>query len=405
MRAAHALAALALAATLSANGCIDTSAVDKALFVGNCNSDDVCPVGQICDSLLFIGPTCEAPNGTKVCASSSECDAYQACRARDPALFSTSPGVTRLTCESKLCSSNYDCGPSGECAFGLFGPDSCVPNRTPDAGADAGLPLLAISDGFETSPDMSCKGLPPADAGPPSDAAWDAADDATPPLGELSSVPIEVQFGRSHDPLPGAIVDFYYGNAIAGHAPDVAKVTADDVGHAAVLLPAGDLVAYKVHSVVRGASIVARHPYFQFDVAVPRVMGPSRLSLTGITEDEFLQLLSEATGRTDFVLPSGTGVVAAHVVDCRGRDMINATVDIVDVDSGAPIPLLCAEKGTCRTAGSGLVVLIGVPSTEGRPLRVIAKGLYGIDAAPGVVGQRDLEVFEGGVSAREIGPD
>ena len=311
----------------------------------------------------------------------------------------------------------------GACTFPTndAAPDAVFvdPDTSTDSGATLPPPTVFVG-GADQPADFSCRGKS-HDAGPISDADFDASPDAAAPGGQLVPLTIDMfAFGTGNtEKIPNLKFDVFYGNSMTDDkTPDLVDVTTDDKGQATFEAPAGYRIAYRIKPVTDPDPKKGLDAYFEYDQLVPSLTG-SPFEFAGMRHAEFQTLTLAVTGKTEFTQLAGTGIFATRVVDCQRRYIQNLQVDVIDVEGGAVTYQKCTD-GLCRlylsdlelpafgrdaTSRSGLVAFVGVPITSAtHHIRAVARGLMPGDTEISVVASRDLEIHEGAVNVLFLEP-
>jgi hypothetical protein len=292
------------------------------------------------------------------------------------------------------------------------------PDTAVETGTVLGPPTVFVNEKDEPA-DLECRGKP-RDAGPITDAEFDAQPDAMAPSGQL--VPFSADmfaFGTGNtETIAGVKIDVFYGNVMTDDkTPDLVDVTADDKGRVSFLAPAGHRIGFRIKPVVDPDPKKALDAYYEFDEIVPQVLGGVR-PFAGMRHAEFMTLTLAVTGKSDFPQFPGTGIFATRVADCQRRYMRNVQVDIVDDDK--PATYVKCTEGLCRlylsdlelpafsinaTSRSGLVAFVGVPVTSAtRHVRAVARARLGAGSELTIIGTRELEIHEGAVAFMYVDP-
>ena len=303
--------------------------------------------------------------------------------------------------------------------------DDAAPNNITDSGKvdtsnkDTGAPptlteslKVLNSEKVDVDADLSCIGLT-------RDAGAETGGDAGGPLpGDLVDITFKVlEFGGgSGDVVANADVDLFYKNTVLGGAADVTgKTGAMDPTRGLVTLkiPFGTKFTYRVNP----NDLLRTFVYFDSE-PVSKTSG--NYELTAITKSKYDQFALAITGKTGFLTAAGTGIYSARVMDCGGHEVSNAIVELVDADTGTPLPTGPGDAdlkpvhyltdndlpstGRYWTSRSGLIAAINVPETKagGKKLKAIAKGIYGTSKDIRKFAEADLEITASAVNFRSI---
>jgi len=299
------------------------------------------------------------------------------------------------------------------------------PNNTTDAGKDArgdtaAPPQLTESlkvlspDKVDIDADLSCMG----GAG---DAGADAGGEAGGPAkGDLVDVTFKVvEFGGGgSDIVVNADVDLFYKNTLLAGGPDATGKTGStdpNRGLVTLKIPFGEKFTYRVN-----ANDALRAFVYLDSTPVTKTTG--NYELTAITKSKYDQFALAITGKTGFLTAAGTGIYSARVYDCQEREVQYAIVELVDADTGTPLPTGPGDTdlkpvhyltdqdlpstGRYWTSRSGLIAAINVPETKagGKKLKAIAKGIWGGSTEIRKFAEADLEITAAAVNFRSIVP-
>lgn len=291
-------------------------------------------------------------------------------------------------------------------------PDTFVPPSDVANDSDLVQPSVTAFDVQTTSdvePDFSCQ-TKPYDAGAATDAAFEAGSDGAAPGGQMIDIGLKIYaFGSGNTEwLAGANVDVFFGDAMNGATPDVAGAVADDKGIVHIQAPAGWRIAYRIAKKTDADPKKAYEKFSDYDLQLPWVPG-SVVDAAGITLAESQTLKLAIAGDSSYTPPAGTAIFATRVVDCLRRNMRNATLEVVDVDTGATLDVAkaqdCKTGVPCRvymsdnefpeaslpwTSRAGLVVIANLDASH--HYRAIAKGKRTGSASFEVLGHRDIEL-------------
>jgi hypothetical protein len=303
-------------------------------------------------------------------------------------------------------------------ACGSDGDDT--PATTADAGKDTKTPadtapptldkelMVLNKEKVDIPADLSCLGKGPADGGVP--------DAGGPMVGDLVDVKFKVlEFGGGgSDIVVNAAVDLFYANTLGAGTADVSGTTGNadpNRGLVTLKIPFGKQFTYRVNANDNLRAFV----YFDSD---PVTNPTGTYELTAITKSKYDQFALAITGQTGFVTAAGTGIYSARVLDCQGREVSNAIVDIVDAATGTPLPTGTGEAdlrpvhylsdadlpstGRYWTSRSGLIAAINVPQTATKKTKAVARGLFGGSKDIKQFAEAELEITEKAVNFRSI---
>jgi len=290
-------------------------------------------------------------------------------------------------------------------------------------------PVLMWADpsGTLQPPDWSCYEDGGTWASPPTPFVTDAGDDggtdATPdaPADETSTpeagMPeasaqqdiFQLTDFTTHAPAPGATVDIFFGNTLAGGAsPDVTGVTsttdAGPGGLGAFLFapPPAPVFGYRVHS---QTTTPALQEVIQLDnlTPAPGTLFPGN----SITTSEYETLIAGVLG-TAHTAP-GTAVIVAGARDCASHELLGGVLSLIDDATGQPVPTGTGATdvqesyfGTdnfphpeCTHTVSSPIALwsaINVPVGGSLTLQFLGR-MSASDSAPTLIDQRKLELY------------